>query len=110
VAFYLLTGRLVFEADNPMRVLVKHIEEKPAAPSSKTDHPIPASLDNVVLACLAKDPASRTPSALALADALLGAEREVERWDDSQAASWWKARGVESGSGLLPLARTAPQT
>jgi hypothetical protein len=21
---------------------------------------------------------------------LLGAEREVERWDDSQAESWWK--------------------
>ena len=92
VAFYLLTGRLVFEADNPMRVLVKHIEEKPAPPSSKTDRPIPVSLDNVVLACLAKDPAARTPSALALSEALLGVAREVECWDDSRAAAWWKAR------------------
>jgi serine/threonine-protein kinase len=92
VAYYLLTGRLVFEADNPMRLLVKHIEEKPAPPSSKTDRPIPASLDTVVLACLAKDPATRTPSALAFADALLGVAPEVERWDDSQAANWWKAR------------------
>jgi serine/threonine-protein kinase len=92
VAFYLLTGRLVFEADNPMRLLVKHIEEKPPAPSSKTDHRIPASLDSAVLACLVKDPAARTPTALAFADALLGAEAEVERWDDARAASWWKAR------------------
>ena len=75
-----------------MRLLVKHIEEKPLPPSSKTDRAIPASLDNVVLACLAKDPAARTPSASALADALLGVEREVDCWDDSQAASWWKAR------------------
>ena len=92
VAFYLLTGRLVFEADNPMRVLVKHIEEQPRAPSSKTDRPIPASLDNVVLACLMKDPAARTPSAPALADALLGVERDVEGWDESKAANWWKTR------------------
>jgi serine/threonine-protein kinase len=92
VAFYLLTGRLVFEADNPMRLLVKHIEEKAPAPSSKTDHPIPAALDAAVLACLVKDPAARTPTALAFADALLGAEAEVERWDDVRAASWWKAR------------------
>ena len=92
VAFYLLTGRLVFEADNPMRLLVKHVEETPVAPSSKSDRPIPASLDNVVLACLAKDPAARTPSASAFADALLGVEREVDCWDHSQAAAWWKAR------------------
>jgi serine/threonine-protein kinase len=92
VAFYLLTGRLVFEADNPMRLLVKHIEEKPVPPSTRTDRPIPALLDNVVLACLAKDPASRTPSAGALAEALLGAKPAVDPWDDADAAQWWKSR------------------
>jgi serine/threonine-protein kinase len=102
VAFYLLTGRLVFEADNPMRVLVKHIEEKPVAPSSRANQPIPASLDDVVLACLAKDPASRTPSVSMLADALLGVEHEVERWDDSRAARWWKATGMEDPAFFRP--------
>jgi serine/threonine-protein kinase len=92
VAFYLLTGRLVFEADNPMRLLVKHIEEKPVPPSTRTDRPIPALLDDVVLSCLAKDPASRTPSASALAEALLGAKPAVDPWDDADAAQWWKSR------------------
>lgn len=75
-----------------MRLLVKHVEEKPLPPSAKTERPIPASLDNLVLACLAKDPATRTPSAAALAESLLGVERDVDRWNDSQAAAWWKSR------------------
>ena len=70
VAYFLLTGHMVFEADNPMRLLVRHVEEKPVAPSTRTDQPVPRSLDEAILGCLAKDPAARTPSASALVDAL----------------------------------------
>ena len=92
VTFYLLTGRLVFEADNPMRVMVKHVEEKPVPPSARTDLPVPTSLDAAVLGCLAKDPATRTPSAAAFADGLTAAEADVERWTEAKAAQWWAAR------------------
>ena len=92
VTYFLLTGRTVFEADNPMRVMVKHIEEKPVPPSTKTDRPIPRSLDDAVLGCLAKDPKARTPSAAAFASALSAAEIEVERWGDGEASAWWKTR------------------
>jgi len=89
VTFYLLTGRLVFEADNPMRVMVKHVEEKPVPPSARTDLPVPTSLDAAVLGCLAKDPATRTPSAAAFADGLTAAEADVDRWTEAKAAQWW---------------------
>ena len=90
VAFFLLTGRLVFESDNTMRLMVKHVEEKPVAPSQRTSLPIPGSLDDAVLGCLAKDPAIRTPSAAAFAAALDAAEADVEPWDEEQASAWWR--------------------
>ena len=92
VAYYLVTGRLVFEADNPMRVMVKHVEEKPVPPSQRTNLPIPPSLDAAILGCLAKDPAARTPSATALADALAAAAVDVAPWGEAEAAAWWSAR------------------
>jgi serine/threonine-protein kinase len=96
VAYYLVTGRLVFEADNPMRVMVKHVEEKPVPPSQRTDLPIPPSLDAAILGCLAKDPAARTPSATALADALAAAAADVAPWGEAEAAAWWSARRTAS--------------
>jgi len=92
VAYYLLTGRLVFEADNPMRVMVMHIDAKPVPPSTRTELPIPPSLDAAVIGCLAKDTASRTPSAAAFAEALMVAEADVEPWGEPQAARWWRER------------------
>jgi len=93
VTYFLLTGRLVFEADNPMRVMVKHVEEKPVSPSERTHLPIPPSLDAAVLGCLAKDPAARTPSAAAFAAALRRAEADVEPWGEAEAARWWQEIG-----------------
>jgi serine/threonine-protein kinase len=93
VTYYLLTGRKVFESDNMMRLMVKHLEEKPSPPSKQTDLPIPPSLDSAVLGCLAKDPAARTPSAAAFAAALENAEADVEPWGQEQAAAWWSTRG-----------------
>ena len=92
VMYFLLTGQVVFESDNVMRLMVRHIEEKPVPPSQRTDRPIPRSLDDAVLACLAKDPAARPPSAAAVAVALTAAEADVEPWTQEQAAAWWHTR------------------
>ncbi|MDF2770697.1 MAG: hypothetical protein K0S86_190 [Geminicoccaceae bacterium] len=92
VAYFLLTGRLVFEADNTMRLMVKHIEEKPVPPSQRASQQIPSSLDDAILACLAKDPAARTPSAADLNRALDDASRDVEPWGDAEARDWWTHR------------------
>jgi serine/threonine-protein kinase len=89
VTYYLLTGRLVFEAENPMRLMVKHVQERPAPPSQRAAHGVPPVLDDVVLGCLAKDPASRTPTAAVLARQLAAAEADVTPWGEEQAAEWW---------------------
>ena len=54
VAYYLLTGQLVFEADTPMKMLLQHVQAQPVPPSQRTELPIPRELDELVLACLAE--------------------------------------------------------
>ena len=63
VAYWLLTGQLVFTAETPMGLLQQHAHTTPTPPSARTDLPIPKALDDLVLACLAKDPANRPQSA-----------------------------------------------
>jgi serine/threonine-protein kinase len=99
VAYYLLTGRLVFEAENVFQVVVKHLQEDPTPPSHRAPHPIPSALDEVVLACLVKAPADRIPSATELRRAL---ERVgVPTWQRDEASRWWSInqRGAQSAQG-----------
>jgi eukaryotic-like serine/threonine-protein kinase len=88
VAYWLLTGQFVFTADSPMGLLVQHAQRVPAPPSARTDLPIPAALDQLVLSCLAKDPAQRPQSARELARRL-GDLEGVGAWTQDQARDWW---------------------
>lgn len=88
VAYYLLTGHLVFEADNAVQSLLKSVHEEPVRPSERTDLPIPADLEALVLACLVKPPSGR-PTACALARAL--AAVDTTPWTDEHARQWWAA-------------------
>src|SRR4051812_2034252 len=89
VAYFLLTGHLVFDAGNGLQMITKHIQETPLAPSQRTELDVAPELDRVVLACLAKSPEDR-PSAADL-DRML-AEVEVEPWSEEEATRWWRAR------------------
>jgi serine/threonine protein kinase len=72
VLFELITGRLPFEADTPMGVVLKHLYDDPPRPSSLRPE-LPAALDAVVLKALRKEPADRYRSAGDLAAALRSA-------------------------------------
>jgi tRNA A-37 threonylcarbamoyl transferase component Bud32 len=87
VMYFLLTGKLVFEAENVFQVIVKHLQEAPVPPSRRTELPIPEELDAVVLACLVKERDNRMHSARELRRAL--ATIDVPSWGDEQAARWW---------------------
>ena len=89
VAFWLLTGEPVFPGDNPMGLLVDHAKTPPEPPSARTDRPIPAALDALILACLAKDPADRPQSARALSRQLAEVER-ADAWTQERAREWWE--------------------
>jgi eukaryotic-like serine/threonine-protein kinase len=88
VAYFLLTGKLVYEAANGLQMITKHLHESPVPPSERTELDVAPELDRVVLACLAKKPAGRPQSAAEL-DRMLG-EIEIEPWSEEAANRWWR--------------------
>jgi plasmid stabilization system protein ParE len=89
VAFWLLTGELVFTAETPMKLLMAHAHSAPQPPSAKTELPIPLALDELVLSCLAKDRENRPASARDLLQRLQAVKLE-RSWTDEQAREWWR--------------------
>ncbi len=88
VAYWLLTGELVFEATNSTALLVHHVHTPPSPPSSRTELPIPEDLDRLVLACLEKDPARRPQSAQELSTRL-AESAAAGGWTEDDANAWW---------------------
>jgi serine/threonine-protein kinase len=70
VAYYLLTGELVFAGETAVQTALLHVSQPPVPPSQRTGNPIPAELERLVLACLAKEPDDRPQSASELNAAL----------------------------------------
>ena len=54
LAYFLLTGTIVFDKPNPMATAVAHLNEPPTPPSTRSELAIPPSLERVVMACLEK--------------------------------------------------------
>src|SRR5262249_2127401 len=57
VGYWLLPGNLVFEGDTAMKVMLQHAHAAPARPSTRTELAIPAAFEELIMACLEKDPA-----------------------------------------------------
>jgi serine/threonine-protein kinase len=75
--FELLTGQLPFAGDSAVSVALKHLSEPPP-PISQLRPDIDPTLEQVVMAALAKDPASRWQSAEEFAAALEAARTHVQ--------------------------------
>jgi len=88
VAFWLLTGRPVFEEKTPMAAIIAHAHKQPIPPSTATELEVPAALDRIVLDCLAKDPGARPATADALSTRL-AAISFARPWTEQSAAHWW---------------------
>jgi serine/threonine-protein kinase len=98
VAYWLLTGRLVFDAATPVGMIVAHINEQPSPPSAHTELPVPEALDALVLECLAKEPEGRPASAGELARRLDSIELPTQ-WTDERAARWWNSHQLSGAEG-----------
>jgi serine/threonine-protein kinase len=90
VGYFLVTGRPPFDDDRPIKLMIAHARE-PVTPPSKHCRDLPADLEEVILRCLAKDPADRFQSASALRQALLACDAAAE-WSRDHAAAWWRQR------------------
>ena len=98
VAYWLLTGRLVFEATTPMKTVLCHVREAPVPPSQHTKIEIPSALERLVLDCLEKDPGRRPQSAEDLANGLR-ASGLASAWTQEKAWEWWELH--QPAGGLL---------
>lgn len=107
IAYFLLTGTLVFTDPNPMSMALKHVQIPPDPPSARTELPIPPDLERVVLHCLAKRPSDRPPTAAALAD--LFAACDTSHWRHADAEAWWQ-RHLPPTSSLRSFAQAIPGT
>jgi serine/threonine-protein kinase len=88
VAYFLLTGQLVFEADSPMKMFVQHLQAEPIPPSQRTELPIPPELDAFVMSCLEKDPNKRPQSARDLFE--MASACCTDGWSNRDAQAWWE--------------------
>jgi serine/threonine-protein kinase len=124
VAYWLLTGHMVFEGENAMQVMIQHVQAEPKRPSLRTDRPVPAALEDLIMECLQKEPARRPASADAVGDRL-AAVALTPVWTAERAEQWWamhrpspgdsrpaadvllshEGHELRIGRGLRPLAR-----
>src|SRR5438270_9258723 len=77
VLYELLTGRRPFEAEKPVEILRKVLEEEPPHPALVNES-VDVDLATIALKCLEKSPARRYSSALQLAE-------DLERWKRREA-------------------------
>jgi serine/threonine protein kinase len=90
VAYWLLTGKLVFEGPGAIRVMTDHVHTPPPRPSAHCPVPIPAELEALILECLEKDPERRPISARALQARLFAIPLD-SAWTRERAAEWWSS-------------------
>ncbi|MEA2752100.1 MAG: eukaryotic-like serine/threonine-protein kinase [Myxococcales bacterium] len=90
VGYFLLTGEPPFKGKSTIEVYHAHLYEQPQSPSDRLGKVVPAELEKLVTACLAKSPRDRPKSAGELAD-LLDVMQAAHPWSKADAKAWWQS-------------------
>ena len=88
VAYWLVTGRQVFEGSGFLEVISKHLHVEPDPPSRHSAGDIPRELDDLILSCLEKKP-ERRPRAAREVARLLRSVPLQDSWSAERAERWW---------------------
>ncbi|MCG8418702.1 MAG: serine/threonine protein kinase, partial [Proteobacteria bacterium] len=89
VAYWLLTGRVVFECKTAMATIAAHASQEPLRPSEVSEVDIGSDLEAVVMACLEKNPDDRPQDAKELSHRL-GSLDLATPWTPARAERWWR--------------------
>lgn len=95
VAYWLVTGKYVFEGATPVATILEHVRSEPVPPSRRTEVEIPPAFEDVIMSCLSKDPADRPQNAEVLG-AVLEATGIADTWTVERARRWWDLHQPES--------------
>ena len=77
----------MFPAQTPIQMILMHAQALPESPSARAGRALPAELERLVMACLAKDPTLRPGSAEQLGDELR--QCGTAAWSQADARDWW---------------------
>jgi serine/threonine-protein kinase len=97
VGYFLLTGMRVFEADTALVMIGQHLQAAPVPPSLRSGRAVPAELERMILACLAKRPSDRPATAQAFHCQL--SSIDLAPWGQEEARAWWE---TNLGSRVVP--------
>jgi serine/threonine-protein kinase len=90
VAYWLLTGKLVFEGKTVVEVMFHHAHTPAPRLSTRSELVVPPRLEDLVLECLEKDPARRPARAEGVSTRLDAVPLE-NSWTVERAEQWWMA-------------------
>jgi len=88
VAYWLISGQMVFERDSSREILMDHVDSEPPRLGTRAKAPVPPKLESIVHACLKKEPRDRPQSVAELAS-LLAEIPLAEEWTPGRAGRWW---------------------
>jgi len=101
VLYFLVTGQPVFEASQPSEMFLQHVQASPTPPSQRSELAVSRALDDVVLACLEKDPRRRPQDAAAVREMVRRIPMR-EPWDQDAARRWWERHFVDLTQPAAP--------
>jgi eukaryotic-like serine/threonine-protein kinase len=103
VAYYLLTGQLVFNENNATALALAHVQKEPIPPSQRTELAIPAELEAIIMRLLAKKPEDRLRSAQELQRQLRLIRPRIKAWCEDLASNWWHTNLPETAARNKPM-------
>ncbi|HML23242.1 MAG TPA: protein kinase [Aggregatilinea sp.] len=102
IMYQMTTGRLPFDADTPLAVILKHLNE-PLIPPSDIAPDIPEPLERIICKSLEKDPTNRYQSAIEMLqdiDEMSGPNRRPRQYDT---LAWMQSNGQLSTREMAPV-------
>lgn len=90
LGYYLLTGQHIFDAETVQEIHEKQLNVAPIPPGQRASQPISPEMEQLLLACLAKNPDARPSSANDLRARLLACAAAAD-WPVQARIEWWDA-------------------
>lgn len=102
VAYWLLTGKLVFDEENFVATMLAHASKPPIPPSRRTEIDIPPKLEDLIMSCLQKEPGARPSSAGEIRRAIQQSGL-ADSWTPERAEKWWMLHSPEKSAATAAI-------